>query len=159
MKKIKSISLAHLWKLTLLGFLASLVGPLLTWAFWPPSSHGGQAGDFVKDLVNLLWPTKILALGSTELTVGAVTILLLTNTFLYYIVFSFSEAFVIILKVRPTYAFQLLLAVPVVFQLWYAGFDMQFIEWAPFIVALLFYCTIGILASLVTGVTSSTKNG
>lgn len=159
MKNIQSLLLAHLWRLTLLGLLASLVGPLLTWAFWPPSSHGGPVGDFVKDLVNLLWPTKILALGLTELTLSAVTILLLTNTFLFYMVFIFSEAFVVVLKVRPTYAFQLLLAVPVVFQLWYAGFDLKFIEWTPFIVALLFYCTIGILASLVTGATSSTKNG
>ena len=159
MKNIKYIPLAHLWKLTLLGLLASLVGPLLAWSYWPPSSHGGQIGDFVNDLVNLLWPTKILALGSTELTLSSVTILLFSNTLLYYIVFSFAEAFVIILKVRPIYAFQILLAVPVVFQLWFAGFDLQFIEWAPFIDALLFYCTIGILASLVTGVTSSTKNG
>lgn len=135
--------------LTLLSFIASSIGPLLAWAFWPPSNHMGQSGDFLYNFVNLLWPTRILALGTTDLSMGAIMVLVLSNMILYLFVGGLSAVAAFALKIHPSFAFQLLIAIPIICQLWFAGFDMKFIEWIPFTMAVLFYCVIGIAASLV----------
>ena len=128
-----------LWKVVLVIATASLVGPLLAWALWPPSSHTGSAGDYAENLVGLLWPTKILALGTPELGILGKIVLLLTNSVLYLASGSLSVAAMRVFKIRPRYAFQFLITIPVVFQLWFAGFDLQFVQWGVFIPAAIFY--------------------
>ena len=57
---------------SVLIFVASaLAGPLIRFAMWPPSKleQGFSIGDFVYDLVLLLWPTQPLAV--IEVSVGA----------------------------------------------------------------------------------------
>lgn len=71
--------------------LWALAGPLLRLATWPPSSPkpGGSesGGDFLYDLVLLLWPTQPLAVieGSVG-TVMGVVIAVLANVVLFAVV-------------------------------------------------------------------------
>src|SRR5712691_2758301 len=65
--------------------------------------------NIAENLVNLLWPTKFLALGTPTLSVGGVIVLALTNTILYALIGGLAVATITILKIRPRYAFQLLI--------------------------------------------------
>jgi hypothetical protein len=123
--------------------IASFIGPLLAWVFWPPSSHMDWAGSYMDSLVRLLWPTRILALGTTESSIGANLALVLTNTALYLTVSGLAAAATSALKARPLYAFQLLTVIPIFFQLWFAGFSLRFVQWAALVPAILFYSAVG----------------
>ncbi len=70
-------------KLLALVVLASAVGPLLDWTVWPTSKEVEQG--FREGIVNLLWPTKIPALGAPSLSRANVALLALTNTLLYFV--------------------------------------------------------------------------
>lgn len=130
-----------------LGGFASLIGPLLNFVFWPPSSRG-QTFDYISDLIVLLWPTQILALGTPEPSAVAIVFLVLTNALAYLLA---GSAFVAMVKrgVRPVYSLTVLLAVPVTWQLWLSGYSLHFINWVSFTTALVFYLSVGLAALLI----------
>jgi hypothetical protein len=132
-------------KLLALVVMASAVGPMLDWMVWPTSKEVEQG--FYEGIVNLLWPTKILALGAPSLSSANVALLALTNTFLYFLVCGLSIVAIAALRMPSRYAFQMFLVIPILFGAWFAGFDLHFYHWPAFLVALIFYAALGYVAS------------
>jgi hypothetical protein len=107
-------------------------------------------GSFAESLLNLLWPTKFLALGTVEMNFGANAEIWLANAILFLSAGGLSMLAVLYLKVPSRYAFQLLVLIPILTELWFSGFDPRFIEWAPLAVATIFYSGLGACAAAVT---------
>ena len=154
-RDIPTFSAVSTAKLLALIVFASGVGPFLDWTVWPTSKEVEQG--FREGVVNLLWPTKILALGAPSLSKGSVALLALTNTVLYLVLCGLSIVAITGLRVPSRYAFQLLLAIPVLFGAWFSGFDLRFYDWPAFLTALIFYAALGYAASRVFGTARPVK--
>jgi len=136
-------------KLFALIVIASGVGPFFDLAVWPTSSEVEQG--FRESIVSLLWPTKILALGAPSLSKVNVALLALTNSVLYLLVCGLSIVAINNLRASSRYAFQMFLVIPILFEAWFAGFDLSFYDWPAFLIALIFYGALGYVASRIFG--------
>lgn len=121
---------------------AALVGPLLRFITWPPSRFremtSAAIGEFVRDLVLLLWPTQILALGTAafSLKIAALSIggNLVLFTLLGLVVAGVARRRGGMLLTYVGVGFLLLL-----FALWFAGFRGASVNWFALLAALLIY--------------------
>ena len=148
-------------KLILLGFIASYVGPLLAWLCQLSGGFEENLNEYFMDIYILslfLWPMSILALGMPEPSTIAYIVLVIANSILYLLIGGLAVIIIALLKIRPLYAFQIMLVIPVFFQLLFAGFDYTFIEPTPFILAMIYYCVIGILASEIMNKSRGIRN-
>jgi hypothetical protein len=95
-------------------------------------------GEFVRDLVLLLWPTQILALGAAtfNLTIAALSIggNLVLFTLLGLVVAAVARRRGAVLLTYVGVGALLLL-----FALWFAGFSAASVNWIALLVALLIY--------------------
>lgn len=124
---------------SILVFLAcGLVGPLLRWATWPPKP-ASTGGDFVYDLVLLLWPTQPLAV--MEATIGPVAAIALSigaNVVLFGVVGIVAAA--VADRVSRLIAFYVVVCLGLLlFALWIAGFAVAFVNIGALVVAFVLY--------------------
>jgi hypothetical protein len=109
----------------------------------------GSRWEIVDSVVDLLWPTRFLALGSPDLSMVGEIILVLTNSVLFIFVGAVCLAVANALRVSPLRVFPAFLVIPVGFELLYSGFDSRFVEWAPFFVGCAFYYGVGLAGAWV----------
>lgn len=123
---------------TLVFLACGLAGPLLRWATWPPKP-ASPGGDFVYDLVLLLWPTQPLAV--MEATIGPVAAIALSigaNVVLFGLAGIVAAA--VANRVSRLIAFYILVCLGVLFfALWIAGFSAALVNWGAVVIALVLY--------------------
>jgi len=120
--------------------LVGLIGPLLRWATWPllPTS-AGSFGNFLYDLVLLLWPTQPLAVVETSMSpLAAIAISVAANVLLFTIVGMLAGALArSVIQLSSVY-----LAVCVIIVLvgvWSVGLSFSYLNIIALVVALGFY--------------------
>ena len=128
---------------TLIFIASAFVGPLIRLATWPPSKFEQGSflsiGDFVYDLVLLLWPTQPLAV--IEVNTGswvAIVVSVAANILLFGLLgvvagFSAKQRLGLLALYVVVCALVLLLA------LWGAGFSFAYLNVVALLVALLLY--------------------
>jgi hypothetical protein len=124
---------------SILVFLAcGLVGPLLRWATWPPKP-ASTGGDFVYDLVLLLWPTQPLAvMEATMGPVAAITLSIAANVILFGAVGIVAAA--VADRLSRLIAFYVLVCLGVLlFAIWIAGFRVAFVNIGALLAAFVVY--------------------
>lgn len=128
---------------TLLFVASALVGPLIRWATWPPSKFMNgpllPIGDFVYDLVLLLWPAQPFAV--IEVNTGslvAVAVAVGANILLFGLVGVLAG---VLAKWRLGLLalYVLVCALVLLLALWGAGFSIAYLNVIALVVALLLY--------------------
>lgn len=123
--------------------IAALVGPLLRWLTWPPGKFGLETspyiGDFVYDLVFLLWPTQSLAV--VEASIGwffATTIAVSANVALFGIVGVISGVLAKRSR-RLLVLYAVTCTLLILFEAWGASFGLGYINFLAVLVAVVLY--------------------
>jgi hypothetical protein len=143
----KAFALPNWRRLILLGILSSWVGPILAWFFWPHLTTMSPEGDLLQGLVTMLWPMRILALGTTQLNTTDILLIVVANTVVYLFFGSLYIMSILRLGQSIFCSTLLILTAPIIWQLWGAGYDLKFVQWISFIISLMFYAAISLLAT------------
>lgn len=117
---------------------ASLIGPLVRWLTWPPSSRGDVA-DFMYGLILLLWPAQpISVIEASTGTLVAIATSVVANVVLFGVVGVFAGAFgkkraaLVVLYIGT-------LSLLVVFAVWAFGLSFTYSEILALLVAAALY--------------------
>lgn len=140
-------------KVLLLFAVAGLLGPLLRWLTWPPSSFqkstSAEVEDFIASLTLFLWPSQPFAV--VEIAIGqflAVLYSVAINVFVFTVVGCISIIAVII-GVGLFLVYLITAILLWLFALWTAGFDVIYINIYSYIASLIFYAMPFILSNAV----------
>ena len=120
-------------------FLASgLVGPLLRWATWPPTPTS-TGGDFVYDLVLLLWPTQPFTVMEATIGAGAAIALSIGANVVLFGLAGFVAAAVADRLSTLIASYVVVCLGVLLFALWSAGFSVAFVNVGALVVAFILY--------------------
>jgi hypothetical protein len=120
--------------------LAGLVGPLLRWATWPPSPpSAGWLGNFVYDLVLLLWPTQPLAVMEASVGTLAGAAISVTANILLFVVIGMLAGALAKTAVRLSLVYLVVCVMIVLVFVWSVGFNFSYLNVIALVVALALY--------------------
>jgi hypothetical protein len=125
-------------------FFGSLVGPAI-WQLWVANANS-DVGPLVEHVLHLLWPTLILALGSSDLSTLSIVSLVLTNSALYMV---FAAAGILVLRLVRAPAglgFFGILVIPVLVQRLFAGGASKGSSYQELFISLLYYTLLAEMA-------------
>jgi hypothetical protein len=125
--------------------LASLAGPLLRLATWPPSrfsdATSAEAEDFVSEVVFYLWPTQpIAAYESAWGTPAALFVAVGGNLALFGFIGLVIGA-VATRRRALAVSYSVVCILLVLFALWAAGYRLEHVSAMPLLSAMVFYAT------------------
>ena len=122
--------------------LTGLVGPAIRYATWPPSWFetvtSARVAKFIYDLVFYLWPAQVLAALLPESRLD-VFLLALAGNILLFVLMGLVVGAATNSPRQVSVAFGAFCTLFLVFALWGAGFDIQYLAVVPFLLAISVY--------------------
>ena len=120
-----------------------LLGPLIRFAAWPPSTVNSWASksvsNFLYDFIVLLWPTQPMAVVETSVGNVAAAALAISANILLFAILGAVVGTIGATRARLMSAYVVVCGLILLFDLWEAGFSWAYLNGLALLIALLLY--------------------